>query len=505
MTNNEKRIMVFLCGCAMGLLLAAVLLIFHGCKQSPEDYTYPRRAVQVAQLSKWIERAGDPLCFVKYDMIVTSSPPSQVDVMLDGARQAGAGEWADNVTICYKCCLRTVEPFGELVTHGDSHTTALYAAPRDWVYRAAQYSPTHAHEVAVYENKYRGCDWLIRDQHGNAIPTYTSDHVLTDWSSYCPRGLWDGVVRVGTDTFSIGDSHGLTVYEWLAGPMRDNVVLSERFLATYDAFCLDDDPFIGSPSWHVPSTTLYHMRGHATHSMVNRQHYDQACRAAVKMWQYEFAGKLNRRIIMLAQGHGLAPGKDPLFAEHVHANYNGSILPSYGFGGYWPQGDILLGWEQWPKIDETFRLYGAGTHERLDAMQGDDVCFTECLVRRSWRPQKQRQLARESLAHTLMYGAYFHSAFLDDESGIRWGRGEVELFTFPEQEFELGKAVSECTAFTDPAHPGKPLYYRYFQRGKDQFTVAINMHEVAVHGIPAREAVWFEGLWPRMHSEKVVF
>lgn len=467
-------------------VLAGMALLMIGCKQSPDDYTYPRRAVQVAQMSNWIERAG-ALCFTDYSMIVTSSPPSQIDAMLEGARQAGAKEWASNVTICYKTGLRDVKTYA--------------SEPPGWVYNLARYSPEWAHVVAVYENRIRGCDWLIRDQYGGPIPIYSASHMLTDWSPYCPRGLWDGVVRDGKSTFSIGDTRGLTIYEWLAGPMRDSVVLSERFQGTYDVFCLDDDPFVGSPSWHVPNRTRYQLSGQGRN--VSRQQYDDLCRPAVKLWHAGFAGALNRKFVMLAQNYGLKPSMDPLFAEDVHVNYNGAILPSYGFCGCWPQGDILLGWAQWPRIDEAFTPYSSGIHWQIDALQGVNVCFTECLVRREWPAEQQRQLARESLAHTLMYDAYFHCAYKDDESGWKYVKGESELFTFPEMQFDLGKARTECIEHNNPAYPGKPLFYRYFQNDKHQYTVVINMHEVDVQGIPARDAKWFEGLWPRLHSGEV--
>jgi hypothetical protein len=306
--------------------------------------------------------------------------------------------------------------------------------------------------------------------------------------------------------YDIGDTRGLTCVEWLCGPLRNTVILGSEFADAYNSFHVDDDGFLGVPPWQVPNPDDLRLDPAGDGSVImNIEQYDAACTASYEYYTVNLLGVLNDDFIVTCNGSYLNPAWPTVLRDAMHTGANGCKLQGYAYWGGWPRQDAPAWFALWEGIEEAFLPFGGAMSEEEDLRQGIEVTYAQPRIKDSWSTGEREQFMRETLGHTLMYDGVFAPAWRDDEFGLGFLDGEGDPPPFiPHMAFPLGRAMSERQTYTDPDYPDYPLYYRYFQReSEERFTVVVNMWEVEIGGIPARDAVWFHGDWPDDHQGPV--
>jgi len=449
---------------------------------------YPRLAASISFPQK--ECWGGPAVLSKYEMIYGNSDAIQVWNFLEQARIEGYGEWADRVIILQQVNIQSPIAVEEKFPRG----------PPAWWIKAAQYSPDKAVAIAIWQNELLGCDWWLRYTTGSRVPIWTEDRYLGNWSEACPRGLWAGRMTVEGDTIDLGDTRGLTLVEWICTGLRERVIGHPIYRQAYAGIQLQDGPLFGAGPW-IPPRTRVAISPAVT---ITIGEYNESSLSIHITFLCDFIGQLTvgrsarDRMVVRCNGHTLGPyheGKEHF--AHLHSVCQACALEQYGNWGGWPYNGAEDWFALWARIEAIYGPYPRRS-ALGDILQGWELTTAQCMPSLWWSAERQRQHMRFALGHVLVAGEGGISfSWLEDQTGVRYASGNNAINRWPhipEADFQLG-AWSGPPA-QEHVIDGKVIYYRHFRDGEKRYSVAVNLWDRELGGIPAKDAVWFRGEYP---------
>ncbi len=360
-------------------------------------------------------------------------------------------------------------------------------------------STQYAIPIAVYENKIRGCDWFMRDIHGDLISLWGGIwSYATDSTPNCDRGLWDGKFMLNGQQYDIGDTRGKTLAEWMCSGLRDNVLYGSSFATTFDGMQAED--------W--PSGWVYTYLGQIPDPLhdgvgMNAGQLEDYCRdtwnyITVNLWgdmaRHGFITRINDNSFRwLAQGF-----ENPWPA--VQESFSGCKFEDLGKWGGWPNYNMTLFWRCYNWLEPYY--HPLEQTEENNPRQGWDISTMQLNAENQWSLAARQKWKRMGLAFTLMgngtadvYASAddFHFWYFLHDGTVAYAPEGI-----PELSIQLGNAWGPYETFYNTSFPTKPLYYRQFYNADNQttYTVVVNIHDVTIQGIPYKDGTWFEGNWP---------
>jgi hypothetical protein len=488
-------------------LLAAAMLASAGAE---DEYTYPRLSLGTGQVDRWITVKDSSAFLARFQEIYTGSPAEKVLETKQRMRDLGYGEWADHVRF-----IQMVEPLCamEAVPEADGKLPA-------WQYDYAKNNLTNLLTVALYHNlRDHGCDWLLHDAHGDTMCVWgsTCGKQLINISRWCPKGQWDGrvskIVNGHVRTWDFGSTVGLNFVEWMCTVVRDSLYLhNEVFAQAYDGLQLED-------SFGRDVTCLFAYNPHGYYHRIPDPRRDgiglscewdpdpdyiEATRPQVdSVLTYFVQAVRDAGFITRGNGHYLRWLLDPQCHRGEDAVYtqtfSGWKVERYGDWGGWPNSDSTRGYwfRCYRSIEDVYRPHG------VDSREGWDVTTLQSNPSLTWSDAKREKWARFNLGQCLMGDGFFDGqAFEEDFFFYKYLEESVPGWAayaptwIPEMGLTLGHAVDDFQEYR-AVPDAKPLYYRHFTNEVGQqtflYTVVVNIWPVTLAGVPARDAMWFNG------------
>jgi hypothetical protein len=460
----------------------------------PPSHEYPRLSLGTCWVQEWPNKPEGMAFLYQFQEIYGSSTSEDVLMIKQRARSAGHADWARSTIWIQGDCLATTDDWE--------------SAPPEWAFGFARNNIASAISMAVYMNGQRRVDWFLRDVNGNKMQIWSSRHYALNLTPDCPLGVWDGKITYQGRQYSLGDTRGLTVAQWLQGPFAQAVIRNSLFSQAFNGLQAED----------FPSTWLYYFNGQIPDpkrdgiGFASSEQFEAYCRPVWRSWFLDFLKPLQDKFIIRVNGHNIQ-----WYFDHVQDPWpeiqqaaNGCKLERYfGWGG-WPHWNQPAWNDVYHAIEQLYcPLVSSSGVSAPDERQGWDVTTIQLNASYDWSSGQIDQYKRAGLASTLMGDGLFDgTAYAEDyyyANYLQNGDGRYAPRDIPEMHIKLGKALGPSRKhLADRQHP---LEYRQFYDAgtKRLYTVVSNVWGVPIAGIPAEDGVWFLGLWPRARSERLTF
>ncbi len=487
------------------LVVLGILFGFRTMSASPE--TYPKTALRTAWIDKWFTILDSAEFVSGFDLVYTTSRAPLVLSVIDSL---------EDRSLAVPHFVSTLMPtVGSIIDCDDcideQHTSYL----NNWYYDWAKYNWRDLARVAVFHNLQEGVDWRLLDTGGYPMIVWNS--LVLNYSPWCPKGTWDGVVTKGNNTWRFGSTEGLTLTEWVCTVARDSLFLeNEEFLEAFVGIHLEDGLTRFAPlGAHRPDgTDSSHpdpkgdQEGFSTTDWHNCwTTYMDSTRVSMDSLFVHFLQPLvENGVRVLGTGHDLRWYLEPntsCYEDTLRTDtFMGYKMEDFGRWGAWPA-DSLPAWlSAYEGIEDIYHPTG------VDEDEGWDVSIVESTPDSGCTVAHRDQWTRANLAICLMGDGYFDGqAYRQDEAfhrflGPEWqewtGDSAYAPYGIPEKEFLLGDAVDDYGSCF-PFGQIKPLHYRHFRRSAStpmnpmEYTVVINLYDQALGGVPAEDAMWYQG------------
>ncbi len=454
---------------------------------------YPRLAGAMVWINSWPEEM-----LYELQEIAAYNIVEDINTVKQRARAHGHADWADSVKFSVNYCLQTA------TTQDPTHFPPTIR-PSDWAYASAWHNPNYAIAIAVYENAIRGVDWFLRDQNNALIPIWCGGYAL-NWSPNAIKGVWDGKYTYNGIQYDLGDTRDKNLVEWMAGPMREAILMKPEFQSAVQGITFEDGPTQGVPCYLLSPSTLIDPDNDGNY--MTCAEYADYVEPTFEYYIMNFVQPLRDHFIVRTNEHFTTPGTmERPSSILARATFHGPKFESYGNWGGWPFQNNVEWFKRWDAVEEAFTPYGEDSFvPPNDANSGQNVATAQCTPDITWSDDVIRQWMRHRLGHVLMYDGSISFSWKQDPFGHSYILGDIDHWPdFPEMHFKLGRALGPKQTYTDPMQLNKPLYYRNFQNGSQVYTVTVNIWDVSVAGIPAQESVWYEGNWPNGDYQKIEF
>ena len=460
----------------------------------PPSHEYPRLSLGTCRVQEWLNKPEGMAFLYQFQEIYGSSTSEDVLMIKQRARSDGHADWARSTLWIQGDCLATTDDW--------------QSTPPEWAFGFARNNIASAISMAVYMNRQRRVDWFLRDISGNKMQIWSSGHYALNLTPDCPLGAWDGKITYQGRQYSLGDTRGLTVVQWLQGPFAQAVIRNSQFSQAFDGLQAED----------FPSPWFYYFNGQIPDpkrdgiGFASSEQFEAYCRPVWRSWFLDFLKPLQDKFIVRVNGHNIQwyfdQVQDPW--PEIQQAANGCKLERYfGWGG-WPHWDQPTWNDVYHAIEELYHpLVSSSGGSGLDERQGWDVTTIQLNASCDWPSEQIDQYKRAGLASTLMGDGLFDgTAYAEDygyASYLRNGEVRYAPRDIPEMHIKLGKALGPSSQFfADREHPLE--YRRFFDANtKKTYTVVSNVWSFPIAGIPAEDGVWFLGRWPRERSGRLTF
>lgn len=448
-------------------------------------HEYPRLSLGTNWVGDWLKKPEGMAFLYRFQEIYTPSASEDVLMIKQRARAENHAAWADSTVWIQTECL---------VTTGDWQTE-----PPEWAFGLACNNVPNAINMAVYMNRQLNVDWFLRDVNGQKMPIWGDRYFALNLTPDCPLGVWDGMLTYQGRQYSLGDTRGLTLVQWLKGPFTQSVVRGSLFSQAYDGLQSED--------W--PSAWLYYFRGQIPDpkrdgiGFPSYVQFEAYSRDVWRSWCLDFLKPLQDKFIIRINNHNtrwyLEGWEDP--RPEIQQAANGCKLEGYFGNGGWPMYNRPMWDRVYKAVEQVYHPLSASPDTRgLDRRQGWDVTTVQLTTHADWTSEQIDRYKRAGLASTLMGDGLFDgTAWYDDcyyTYYLRHGMTQYAPRDIPEMRVKLGKALGPFRQYAvDPLHP---LDYRQFFDAEtgSVYTVVSNVWNVEIAGIPAEDGAWFRGLWP---------
>jgi hypothetical protein len=409
------------------------------------------------------------------------------------ARTENHRAWVGSTVWIQSGCLVTTEDF--------------QSEPPEWAFGLARNNVVNAINMAVYMNRRRNVDWFLRDINGEKMRIWSDAHFALNLTPDCPLGAWDGKITYQGSKYSLGDTRGLTLVQWLKGPFAQTVIRKSLFAQAFDGLQSED----------FPSSWLYYSNGQIPDpkrdgiGFPSPDQFEAYCRDVWRSWFLDFLKPLQDKFIIRLNGHNCRwhfDGVENPWPEIQQAANGCKIERYFGWGG-WPYWDRPTWRTLYQAIEQLYHpLPPTSDGSGLDERQGWDVSTIQLNAVHSWPSEKIDRYKRAGLASTLMGDGLFDGTAYEEDyyygAYLREGRSQYAPRDVPEMHIKLGKALWPCRRYdVDPLHP---LEYRQFLDADTGrlYTVVSNVWDVPVADIPAEDGAWFLGNWPTGKFERLI-
>ncbi len=461
-------------------------------RDPPLAHWYPRLSLGTNWVQVWSEKPEGLEFLYQFQEIYGPSTVEEVAVVRELAEADGHAAWADNTIWIQGECL---------VTTGE-----WTSAPPAWALGLARNNIPQAINIAVYMNGQHQVDWFLRDIHGEKMRIWSDAYYALNLSPDCPVGAWNGVITYEGQQYSLGDTRGLTLLQWLQGPFTEAVIRNSQFSEVFDGLEAED----------YPSAWLYYFNGQIPDpkrdgvGFPDEEQFEAYCRNVWRSWFLDFLKPLQDRFIVRVNNHHTR-----WYFEHqqnpwpeVQQAATGCKLERYFGAGGWPSWDQPQWSAVYHAVEELYHpLNPDPTEPGLDGHQGWDMTTVQLNAPFDWPGERIDRYKRAGLASTLMGdGFYDGTAYAEDfyyTGYLRGGQTQYAPRDIPEMRIPLGRALGPSRYYR--ADQRRPLEYRWFRNEETGqfYTVVCNVWDVPVAGIPAQDGVWFRGRWPAGEYEQL--
>jgi hypothetical protein len=448
-------------------------------------YEYPRLALGTNWVADWLDRPGGMAFLYQFQEIYGPSTCEEVLMVQRRAREQGHAAWANKVVWVQGDCLVT--------------TSDLETDPPEWAIGLARNNVGSAINMAVYMNRQLGVDWFLRDINGQKMPIWSPQLCAVNLTPDCPLGAWDGIITYRGRQYSLGDTRGLTLVQWLRGPFSREVIRRSLFAQVFDGLEAEDYPF----GW------LYYFNGQIPDPKRDgvgfpvEADFEAYCRDVWRSWFLDFLKPLQDKFVVTINNHNTRWYFDRFENPwpEIQQAANGCKLEQYFGGGTWPRGDIPTWSRVYHAVEDLYHPLSISPDDRrADRNQGWDVSIVQLNAPGDWPADQIDRFKRAGLASALMGDGLFDGTATDGDCYytlyLRHGQDQYAPHDIREMHVKLGRALGASRQYTDdPLHP---LEYRQFRNAQTGmvYTVVSNVWDVPVADIPAQDGVWFRGLWP---------
>jgi hypothetical protein len=455
-------------------------------RTAPASRDYPRLSLGTYWVQDWLDKPEGLAFLYQFQEIYGPSAAEDVLMIKRMARADNHANWAAHTVWIQGDCLVTTDDW--------------QSEPADWVFGLARNNVMSAINMAVYMNRQCQVDWFLRDIHGEKMRIWSNAHFALNLTPDCPLGAWDGMITYQGRRYSLGDTRGLTLVQWMKGPLTQAVIRNSLFSKAFDGLQAED----------CPEAWLYYFNGQIPDpkrdgvGFPSPEQFETYCRDVWRSWFLDFLKPLQDKFIVRLNGHHLGwyfAGVENPWPE-IQQAANGCKLERYFGGGGWPNWDRPMCRKVYHAIEQLYHPLLPNPYlPGLDERQGWDVSTIQLNASQAWPSERIDQYKRAGLASTLMGDGLFDGTAYEEDyyytAYLRRGQTQYAPRDVPEMHVQLGEPLGPGRLYTiDPLHP---LEYRQFFDAdtKRLFTVVSNVWPLPVAGIPAEDGVWFLGRWPR--------
>lgn len=462
-------------------------------QSAPSRHDYPRLSLGTYWVQDWLNKPEGIEFLYQFQEIYCFSMSEDV-LMIKRRAETQNHRCPLGNTVWIQC--------GCLVTTDD-----WQSEPPEWAFGLARDNVMAAINIAVYMNRQLNVDWFLRDVNGDKMPIWSNAYFALNLTPDCPLGAWDGRITYQGHQYSVGDTRGLTLVQWLKGPFAQTVIRGSLFAQAFDGLQSED----------FPSGWLYSFRGQVPDpkrdgiGFPSSDQFEAYCRDVWRSWFLDFLKPLQDKFIVRINGHNIRwyfDGSENPWPE-IQQAANGCKLERYfGWGG-WPNWDRPMWKGVYHAVEQLYHPLSRTPDGRgLDERQGWDVSTIQLNAAYSWPSEQIDQYKRAGLAATLMGDGLFDGTAYEEDyyyvAYLRGGQTQYAPRVVPEMHVKLGKALGPYRQYAlDALHP---LDYRQFYDAdtKRLYTVVSNVWDLPIAGIPARDGVWFLGDWPTGKFETLI-
>lgn len=461
-------------------------------RNEPVLHDFPRLSLATFWVADWLDKPEGLAFLYQFQEIYGPSAAEDVLMIQRKARAENHVAWAGSTVWIQTACLASAYEWKSM--------------PPEWAMGYARNNVAAAINMAVYMNRQHGVDWFLRDIHGEKIRIWSDEHHAMNLTPDCPLGAWDGRITYQGRQYSLGDTRGLTVLQWLKGPFSQAVIRNSLFARAFDGLQAED----------YPAGWIYYVNGQVPDpkrdgsGFATAEAFEAYCRGVWRSWFLDFLQPLQNRFIVRLNGHNTwwyFNGAENPWPE-MELAANGCKLEGYFDWGGWPNHDRPTWNRVYHAVEELYHPLKSDRYRgSLDARQGWDVTTLQVNASHEWASDRIDRYKRCGLANTLMGDGLFDgTAYAEDNffgEYLRGGQTQLAPRGIREMRIMLGRARGPSQPYTaDPAHP---LEYRQFvDPGSNRmYTVVCNVWSVPVAGIPAEDGVWFLGNWPSGKFERL--